>query len=229
MTFTKTGTDTYRNVSSGQGSWTLNSGTVNDLRIIGNMVESSTITVSTVSGGGVAAWNLAGTVFSTGSNRKLDIWYGSINSAGTALTLTYSSAIGSTVVRGWMMDFRSSLPGTRNWQMLSQTTITNASSTTVTFPTQNTQGADSLYVSVGHVANTASAGSTPGFSYVIDVNGNPRCWNLACAATTAVNATCTQSPAGASYFTSALFTEGPIVGNELITTNNEAVNRASVW
>lgn len=206
MSFTHVNTDVYRDTTSGQASWTINAGTVGDLRIIGTVTHSTTVNVSAISGGGVTTWTRAGSVFTSGSGRRLEIWYGRITGTGTAVTFTFSGTIGSTQFRSNVQDFRPSGGSGVTFAVQATNTATNASSSTYTFPSLTSVNAGELYFAHGHVGDSASAGSTPGFTYVIDANGNPRCYNGNLAAATNYAPT-GPHVASASYFIGAIFAE----------------------
>lgn len=204
MAINHVNTDVYRSVTTGQGSWTINAGTTGDLRVIGTVVHSATINVSTVSGGGVTTWTRAGSVFTASSNRRLEIWYGTITGSGTSVTFTYSSAIGSTTVRNNVQDFRDT-NGSTMFQVQDDGSQNNASGTTYTMPQLTSINAGELYFGHGHVGNTATAGSTTGFTYTIDANGNPRCYHPNLAAATNYQPTGPHSAASTSHFIAAIF------------------------
>lgn len=194
MTWTHELTDDYRNATSGQTSWTVAAGTVGDLRVIRFHTEAA-INVSSLSGGGVSSWARAGSVnTSSGSGGRIEYWYGIVTSAGTGLTITYSSSIGSTSVRSLRADFR--CDAKLNNLAVANTGYTDqtASSGTITWPTV-TAGPYGTQLAVGFawLSGAAFSGSSPGYTYSVDGNGNFNLYDTTVAPSSNQAPTATQS------------------------------------
>lgn len=206
MAWTHIGTDAYGVDTSGQGSWTLAAGTVGDLRVLTIMIID-TISVSSISGGGVTTWHRAGGANTStaangafGTNATIQMWYGRITSAGTALTVNYSSSIGSDSVRLHRADYRDA-GGIQEPPLLVGVNYTdNANSvTTITWPEvtagDSTHG-DQLAVGYAFTATSATNGSTSGYTYSQDSSGNEHVYNLTVAASSSQQPTATQTSGG---------------------------------
>ena len=173
--------------------------TVGDVMVMITRISSTTITVNTVSGGGVSSWQRAGTTFVDSTNTySYEIWWGVVGTTGAStITLTWSS--GNTLAGDMIaIELNSGLAYTQ-WAITGTGTANNASSLVVTFPAI-TSNALALQAYFGYMVslNTAVAGSTPGFSWSINSNGNPLTWNPALSPSTGYTPSTTQSPAGTS-------------------------------
>lgn len=218
MTWTKTGTDTYWNVSSSQTSRTVTAGTVGDLRVVLLLTGSSSVSVSALSGGGVSTWARAGTVNSVAATTisfaaNAEIWYGKITGTGTALTVTYSGTIGTIGVQGMQRDFRTSRPGTPTYSVQGfafMQTSGHATASPLTWPSLTTKGTDELVT--GDMGNfggmTSISGSSTGYTYTTDTSANYYIYRLSCGAGEVEAATLTFSGTDGWYAQQAIFDDG---------------------
>lgn len=172
-------------------------GTPGNLRVLFCCIVSTTVTLSGLSGGGVANWIQAVTGQGTGSGLGDDnsIWYGLITDTGTTLSLTYAGTIGSTSVRTTRLDFSSNRPANAispGFQVDASGGVNQTSSvSTVQWPSLTSSGTPNskLYVGMSREAGAPSGpGSDPGFTYEEDSNSNYKLWN------TSVPANTTESP-----------------------------------
>ena len=83
--------------------------------------------------------------------------------------------------------------------------LNSSTSTTTSYPSLSPTGAGELYFGYSYVAHTASAGSTPGFSYATTAEHNEVAWNTNVSAPNAYQPTAAQSPAGLSSSVGATF------------------------
>lgn len=220
MTWTKTGTDTYLGSSrtSGQTSATLSAGTVGDLRVIEFLTCASTVSVSSLSGGGVTTWTRAGSVnvvasTTIGVAANAEIWYGKITSSGTALTIAYSGTVGSTSCRLMQRDYRTNRSGTPTYSVSSTgflQTSGHTSSSPLTWPSLTTKGSGELVVGVMGNFGTMSApsGASTGYTYTTDTDANYHIYRLTCAAAEAEAPTLTFTGSDGWYAMDAIFDDG---------------------
>lgn len=221
MTWTKVGTDDYRGggTTSGQGSWVYTAGTVGDLRVI-QFLTLSSVHVSSISGGGVTTWHRAGSVNTVSSAdfgiaSTAETWYGKITSTGTALTITYSGSVGSTSCRAMKRDYRSPrglvniIAAGAGFSQTSNQTSTSP----LTWPSLTTTNAGQLLVGVMGNDGTGSAyaGSTSGFTYTQDSDGNWYNYALAPANNTAYAPQMTFTGQDGWYVMETLFDDGGTV------------------
>ncbi|HTZ10130.1 MAG TPA: hypothetical protein VMB72_13730, partial [Acidimicrobiales bacterium] len=166
---------------------------VGDLLALAVKADSSSATVSAVAGGGVSSWSRAQA--STGySGHDLEIWTGVVTAAGSS-TVTVSFAAGVSSTETALLAEEFSTTGT-SWAVDTGAGISNASSTTATYPKLTPSGSGELYFGYDAIAQTGAAGSTSGFSYAVTTDADVATWDTAVSA--AVQPTAKQSPAGTS-------------------------------
>lgn len=219
MTWTKTGTDTYLGSSrtSGQTSATLAAGTVGDLRVIMFLTVSASVSVASLSGGGVTTWARAGSVSAVnsttiGAAATAEIWYGKITGTGTALTIAYNGTVGSTSCRLMKRDFRSSRSGTPTYSASGYAfmqTSGHATGSPLTWPSLTTKGTDELVVGcMGDFGGPTYTGTTAGYTYSTDTDGNSYQYRLSCGAAEVEAAQMTFSGTDGWYAHQAIFDDG---------------------
>jgi hypothetical protein len=176
---------------------------VGDLLVLGvEIYAAGGATVSSVSGGGVSSWTKIRAAQGSSNASDAELWMGKVTTAGAAtITVAYSNAAHSTTL--WCREFKMT-GGTNTWTVDVSGSSNNPSSGTITFPTFTPTGSGELYVGVGLPINSATAGSTPGFTYdILPPYGDVAIFNPSCPASS-VGATCPQSPAAASVAVAAL-------------------------
>ena len=167
-----------------------------DLLILAVKVSSTTIVVSSVSGGGVGSWSRVAGPYTGYSDDDQEIWAGTVTSTGSAtVTVAFSATVTGINVELAAQEFSGPGAGTV-WGVDTDGGIANLSSTTVTFPALAPAGSGELYFGYAPVANTGAAGTTSGFSYATTSNGNVVAYDTNVAA--AVQPSATQSPVGIS-------------------------------
>jgi hypothetical protein len=104
------------------------------------------------------------------------VFLGHVTSASAA-TVTVTLSAGSPVLRIAGMEFST----TAGYQTVTLDTSGTVSSITADYPSLTpSHGAGELYFGYAFNAGTATAGSTSGFTYYIDANGNGLAYNAAC-------------------------------------------------
>ncbi len=167
-----------------------------DVLVVFAQVGSTTPKVSSISGGGVATWTkgvqLAGSV---GADEE--IWFGKVTTTGTStITFTWSSSISGHTAEYGAQEYSAGLGSTTTWALDKTGTLNNASSTSVGFPSLTPSASGELYFGYAVPANTASAGTTPGFTYSVTAEANVTTSDTAVSST--VTPAALQSPAGTS-------------------------------
>jgi hypothetical protein len=150
-------------------------------------VGDSTLSVTSITGGGVPAsgpgsWQrVAGPYADTsGTPHDHEIWLGKITTTGAStITITPSGPTTSINIDLDAQEFTAGLGTSTIWARdgSQQSGQTNASSTTVTFPSLTAVGGGELYFGHARVPAAPVAGSTTGFTYVTDANGNQIAYN----------------------------------------------------
>ena len=169
---------------------------VGDLLALVVKVESSTVKASSVSGGGVSSWTRAEGPYAGYSGYDLEIWTGTVSTTGAStVTVGFSGSVTSVYTALASQEFSAS-GSSPVWTVDTGGGISNASSTTTTFPSLTPSGTGELYFGYAAVANTASAGTTSGFSYAATSDGDLSAYDTSVSAP--VQPTAKQSPAGVS-------------------------------
>jgi hypothetical protein len=167
-----------------------------DLLALVVKVESSTITAASVTGGGVNSWTRAVGPYAGYAGHDLEIWTGPVSTAGAStITVGFSGSVNTVYTALASQEF-SAAGSNLVWTVDTGSGISNASSTTTTFPKLTPSGTGELYFGYAAVANTASAGTTTGFSYAATSDGDVSTYDTSVSA--AVQPTAKQSPAGVS-------------------------------
>ncbi len=177
---------------------------------------SKSNTINSVSGGGVTAWSKI-----VGANSE-EMWRGIVTSTGSStITVSLSTPSGPTdelAAQEWTT-------GSTNgsWVVDSSGTISNSSSTTVTYPSLTPQSTKDLYMGYAIGTSTMSAGSTSGFSYLTGgASSNMGAYNTTVSTTT--QPTASQSGSGTSIAAAALiaaYSSSSVIAN---STNTQQAN-----
>ncbi|HEY2003645.1 MAG TPA: hypothetical protein VGH44_00845 [Candidatus Saccharimonadia bacterium] len=142
---------------------------VGDLMTLAIGTSATAISVTGVSGGGVSGWHHVVSHLGTGF---VDLWEGSVTTTGAStVTITYSATPANNVDLD-VEEYSAGVGTNGNWVVTASNTISNSSSTTLTFPSVVATWNNSLYVGYVRTSSLASAGSTSGFSYHITSSTN---------------------------------------------------------
>ncbi|HTT85960.1 MAG TPA: IPT/TIG domain-containing protein, partial [Acidimicrobiales bacterium] len=156
---------------------------------------ATTGTVSSVTGGGVASWTKA--VQFSANGVDTEIWFGKVTTTGSStVTFAWSSSLSGHSAEYGDQEFSAGLGSSTVWALDKSGTKNNASSTSVALPALTPTGAGELYFGYGEVANTASAGTTAGFTFAATSNGNLAAYDPSVSG--AVSPVGAQAPAGVS-------------------------------
>ena len=170
---------------------------VGDLMTLAIKVCSSTITVSSVSGGGVTSWARAVGPYAAYKHTDVEIWTGVVSASGSStITVGFSASVRSVYTGLAAREFSASTGTSTTWAIDTGAGISNASSSTVTFPDLSPSGMGELYFGYGAAANTGSAGTTPGFTYATTADADVVTYDTDVSA--AVQPSAKQRPAGVS-------------------------------
>jgi len=146
--------------------------TVGDVLLVFAELSTTTATVSSISGGGVTTWT-KGVQFSGSGTTDEEIWYGQVTTTGAStVTFTWSSALTTQTAEYGAQEFTAGWGAGTAWALDTSGTLNNPSSTTVSFPALTPTGSSELYFGYAVPASTASAGTTPGFTYALTTLGN---------------------------------------------------------
>jgi hypothetical protein len=208
---------------------------VGDLEVL-TIKADANVTVTSISGGGVSSWTKA-EGYTGYAGHDLEIWTGAVTSSGAAtITAAFSGSVASDYTGMASQEFSASSGTSATWAVDTGGGISNASSSTVTFPKLTPSGTGELYFSYAAVANNASAGTASGFSYSPTSDGDVATYDTSVSA--AVQPTATQNPAGASGAIAVLLsaagsssssgTPVTIARAAEFPVNSESTNNASI-
>ncbi len=170
---------------------------VGDLMTLAIKICSPTVSVSSVSGGGVTSWTKAVGPYTAYKDTELEIFTGVVSTKGSStITVTFSASVRSVYVGLAAREFSGSAGTSTTWALDTGAGIANASSSTVTFPKLTPSTTGELYFGYAALANTGSAGTTPGFTYATTVDADLVTYDTGVMGT--VQPSARQSPAGVS-------------------------------
>lgn len=201
---------------------------VGDCLIAISAVQSATVFISSVSGGGVTTWtNLLHAVNLGAQTACFDMWLGVVTATGSStITFTGSASVASLGTSYFAQQFNGGASPT--WSLDGATaTKTNTSSATITWPTLTPVAANDLYIGGGQSALGATAGTQTAGYTMVAAGGEPRLFKVAVSGAQAP--TCTNGATSTSGTMAALImaTAVPVVVQP--TNINQAVKRAACY
>ncbi|MBI1375927.1 MAG: hypothetical protein GC157_00365 [Frankiales bacterium] len=134
--------------------------------------------VSSVSGGGVTAWQRASAFYTRDGTHGVELWWGVVSSPGaTSLTVTYGSgsATGSSqsATSVDVQELASSSGAATVWSLDATGRVdTGVSTSSPTYPTLAPTSTHEAYVGYLAIPSWVRKGSTPGAVYQTDARGN---------------------------------------------------------
>jgi hypothetical protein len=190
-------------------SLTISPSTVGDEIVLTTQIPTSGVTVSSVTGGGVANWTKVVVSAGNGTTNRVEMWVGTVTATGNStLTVNYSASPGAEEITA--TEFTASgVNASTSWGIQSSSSKLNSTaSTSVTFPNMTAVNGSELYVGYAQVQNPpASNGSTPGFNYIgTSTQHNVITYNTALAANTSYQPTANQNSAGQSNTVAVVLT-----------------------
>jgi len=226
------GTALGRAYGTGAQTLSITPSNIGDCVVFVTTINSITITSTALSSTNVT-WNSSASIIDTSDSvNTLQLWIGKATAASAAtVTPTWSGTITSAYIEVVSMGVHSSVAC--NWQIVPGqsggtfgTTTTNPQTISLATLTSSTGDLGEFYFGYMTSGNTAAIGSTAGFTYSADANGNLQLYNLALAASTGYTPNAVNTFA-ATYDTVAYIVQAvnlPI-GKERIVS--QAVQRAS--
>lgn len=210
MSFSAAGTLASNN-SSGLTTLAHTNNATGNVLVVGVKISSTTITVSSITGGGATGWvRVAGP--SNDSTRSQEMWIGTVTTTGSqTLTVNFSSSNSGLATDIDCQEFASSLGASAVWagDTSGFDDQSNASNTSAIWPTLTPSlSAVELYVGQARVVGTHSlSGFSPaGTVDQTDTNGNDYIYVLSVTAATGPTATDADSTTHACQ--GALLTDG---------------------
>ena len=201
--------------------------TVGDCLIAISAVQSATVFIASVSGGGCSWSNILHAVNLGAQTACFDMWLGVVNTTGSStITFTGSASVASLGTSYFAQQFNGGASPT--WSVDGATaTKTNTSSATITFPTLTPVAANDMYIGGGQSLLGATSGTqTAGYTMALAAT-EPRLFKA--AVTGAQTPTCTNAATSTSGTMAALIkaTAAPVVPAQPM--NRARLIRASCW
>lgn len=229
MAITTVGSLVNSSVTTSQSTVSVTTVNVGDL-VVANLVVYGNVHVTGVVGGNVAAtgpgvWTqVNGPAYNATLGATVAQWVGTVATIGTAtITLTFSGSIGSTKVQRTITQLTAGIGAGCEWH-LGAAAVTNTASTTLTYPSlpatcaavgyfpyapngaqASTSGYPFAYVGYCLNGSTGTAGSTSGFAYTVDTNGE------VLAVATSVPQNTTAAPAASQSSSTVSVAQGFVV------------------
>lgn len=197
---------------------------VGDILLVYGRISSTTTTITSVTGGNVVSWNK---LFSTVVNGvTLYCYWGVVNATGTSTTTINLST--ATTCEFVFDEFTTG--GTPTWAVATSSTA-SGTSTTLACPSLTPSASGEAYLGYMRAANTASVGSTAGFTYtLLSTTQNIACFDGTVVSGTPYAPTASQTPSGAwatfGLLLSAITTSPTILPGRVIS---QAATRASTY
>jgi hypothetical protein len=183
--------------------------TVGNEIVLTTQIPTSGVTVTGVSGGGVASWNKVVTSAGNGTVNRVEMWVGTVTASGSStITVTYSAAPGAEEITA--TEFTAAgVNAATSWGTESfGSQLNSTASSTITFPSRTAVNGSELYVGYAQVQNPpATAGSTSGFNYrITSTQHNVITYNTSLAANTTYQPTANQNTSGQSNAVAVVLT-----------------------
>jgi hypothetical protein len=183
---------------------------VGDLMILGEQIHSTTISITSVTGGGVTGnWHLAESEVDTTNGLTYEIYYGVATATGAAnVTVNYSASVAAQSIE-LVGDEETTTGGVGTWGLVTEGGLSNASSGTPAWPSLTSEAspvAAQLYWGGSEEHSAGLVGTTPGFNYYeTSPGGNVILQDPALAASTLYAPTAIENPADVSTTAAAIF------------------------
>lgn len=201
---------------------------VGDCLIAISAVQSATVFISSVSGGGVTTWtNLVHAVNLGAQTACFDMWLGVVTATGSStITFTGSAALTSLGTSYFAEQFNGGASPT--WSLDGAgATKTNVSSATITWPTLTPVAANDMYIGGGQSALGATAATQTAGYTMVAAGGEPRLFKA--AVTGAQAPTCTNAATSTSGTMAALIKATASASFPRTLNLNQTVKRAALY
>jgi hypothetical protein len=141
--------------------------TVGNVMVLAIGINSTTFSVSSVTGGGVTTWTKINANNLSATNR-VELWYGTATTVGTAsVTINFAGGTVNVATEEINQEFTANLGSSTNWSVTTSGVASNGAASNITFPSLTSGSAPGgLYVGYGaESSGNASSGTTSGFTF----------------------------------------------------------------
>ncbi len=203
--------------STGSGTTTVSVSpvTVGDALVLSVKVSSASISVSSVTGGGVGSWSKL-EAYNGYSGHDLELWMGKVTATGSGtVTVSFSGSVSGINTELTAQEYTAGFGPATVWAKDTASGQSNASSTTISFPSLTPAGSSELYAGLASASTTAKAGTTSGYTYDVTTGANLFLYNPNVSSASAP--TGVASPAGTSGAVGALITASDSTPGVIVT------------
>lgn len=211
---------TFTNSSGGPATTlTVSPAAIGHLQLITVRINNNFgFSVTNLTGGGCPAWSPIQVISGGDTDRRVEIWAGTVATAGSStLTITYSSGVTTQYSNINVVEFSSSYGTATQWTVDTSTTNdTTVDSTVINFPSLNAAGSGELYFGLCCGLDQPSPGSNAG--YVWEYNGQDIFTYNTSVSGAGISPTASQSPTGVYTGVAAL-----IIASSAVTEQDYAL------
>jgi RHS repeat-associated protein len=201
------------NSGTGTATLSLNPANTGDALVMSIKINSSTIAVSSITGGG-ATWTKLNSTSDATQNRDVELWLGTVNSTGTSTaTVNYTASVTGVSTELSAQEFTHGTGPSTNWNKDTSGTSNNISSTSIAFPSLTPYGSYSgsnnyqyTYDNDGNILTQTKNGTTTTATYNA---ADQLCWTYS---GTSGNA-CSNAPSGSTTYTFDSLGNGNLTGS----------------
>jgi hypothetical protein len=205
LTITRAANFPVTNESTELSSLSVDPQKVGDLIVISAQLHSTSISVTSVSGGGSSGWTRAEQFVDTANDLTYTVWYAVVTNIGpTTVTVSYS---GSTSLPVELLADSYTTNMTASWRVVSAGGASTSSvSAEVNWPAlkSGATGAQ-MYWGASEEHGTGTGGSSAGFAYYVSPEGNQFLDDTALAPSTTYQPVSGVSPSGVSTAVGVIF------------------------
>lgn len=226
MTITLVGGLINPNSSSGVASFTVFPSNVGDVfPFLVHVFGVNTPAVQSITGSNMV-WRFGARIADPTFDSTLELWYGVSTAASSQTqTITWNPANGANFTELAGAEYTSTV-GTK-WSLVNAEAAVFTTATTMSSPSLTPTHTEQMAFTVWDPGQTASAGSTSGFTYTNSAAGEILAWDLALTSGTAVQATAPQTPTGTYQAASIILQASTTVEIDSGFTADVAPARAS--
>ena len=179
---------------------------VGDLIIMAVQEHNTSMTVTSVTGGGATNWTRATHFIDTSNTLTYEVWYATAISTGTSSLYVLYKGTSALLPIEMTVDSFVPPPGSAKWIALATGGSSNPRSSSVRWPTLVSGPARyQMYWGISEEISSGFPGNSPGFVYNETDNQNTFIYNPSLSPTTAYGPVSVESPAAVSTSVAVLF------------------------
>ncbi len=205
--------------SYGNDAITISPVKVGDLVVLSMQLHTTSVSITSISGGNVAGWQRALSYSNTGTDvLHYEVWWGVAAATGpSTVSISYSAPVTGYAIELIADSFASGsgLP----WSVVAAAGASGPVSTSANWPSLTSgSSADQLYWGASEEETSGTGGSTPGFTYDVTANQNCFLFDAALVPSTPYAPSCNESPASVSTEVGVIFAAAGAVATPVTIT-----------